>query len=147
MGEIPDPSAGRRGYRAVMSASPPRTSRPLLTSLLLGAALVAAVGVIGWLLLLFVKGTVVVVGWALGLALIAVPLLLARRIVGGHTGVERRQRLWTIAQAVAIGVALCAVAYFVGDHGWLLIVVPAAVVAVLRGARAVQAYREQRAVR
>ena len=130
-----------------MTASTPRASRPLLASLVLGAALVAAVGVVGWLLLLLVKGTVVVVGWALGLALIAVPLLLARRIVGGHTGAERRQRLWTIAQAVAIGVALCAIAYFVADHGWLLIVVPAAVIAVLRGARAVQAYREERAVR
>ena len=130
-----------------MTESPPRASRPLPASLVLGAALVAAVGVAGWLLLLLVKGTVVVVGWALGLALIAVPLLLAPRIVGGHTGVERRQRLWTIAQAVAIGVALCAVAFFVADHGWLLIVVPAAVVAVLRGVRAVQAYREERAVR
>ena len=130
-----------------MTASSPRASRPLLASLVLGAALVAAVGIAGWLLLLLVKGTVVVVSWALGLALIAVPLLLARRIVGGHTGVERRQRLWTIAQAVAIGATLCAIAYFVGDHGWLLIVVPAAAVAVLRGVRAVQAYREQRAVR
>jgi hypothetical protein len=130
-----------------MTASTPRASRPLLASLILGAALVAAVGVVGWLLLLLVKGTVVVVGWALGLALIAVPLLLARRLVGGHTGVERRQRLWTIAQAVAIGVALCAIAYFVDDHGWLLIVVPAAVIAVLRAARAVQARREERAVR
>ncbi|WP_029433268.1 hypothetical protein [Blastococcus sp. URHD0036] len=130
-----------------MSASPPRASRSLLASLVLGAALVAAVGVVGWLLLLLVKGTVVVVGWALGLALIALPLLLARRILGGHTGAERRQRLWTIAQAVAIGVALCAIAYFVGDHGWLLIVVPAAVIAVLRGVRGVQAYREERAVR
>jgi phosphatidylglycerophosphate synthase len=130
-----------------MTASTPRASRSLLASLVLGAALVAAVGVAGWLLLLLVKGTVVVVGWALGLALVAVPLLLARRIVRGHTGAERRQRLWTIAQAVAIGVALCAIAYFVDDHGWLLVVVPAAVVAALRGARAVQARREERAVR
>ena len=130
-----------------MTASAPRASRPLLASLVLGAALVAAVGVAGWLLLLLVKGTVVVVGWALGLALIAVPLLLARRIVGGHTGVERRQRLWTIGQAVAIGVALCAIAYFVADHGWLLVVVPAAVVAVLRGIHAVQERREGPAVR
>lgn len=124
-----------------------RPSRPLLASLVVGAALVAAVAVVGWLLLLFVKGTVVLVSWALGLALVIVPLLLARRIVGGHAGTERRQRLWTIAQAVALGVALCAIAYFVGDHGWLLIAVPAAVVAVLRIVRAVQARREQRAVR
>lgn len=130
-----------------MTGSTPRASRPLFTSLVLGAALVAAVGVAGWLLLLLVKGTVVVVGWALGLALIAVPLLLARRVVGGHVGAERRQRLLTIAQAVAIGMALCAIAYFVDDHGWLLVVVPAAVVAVLRAVHAVQARRGGRAVR
>ena len=122
-----------------------RTSRPLLASLLVGAGIVAAVGLVGWLLLLFVKGTVVLVSWALGLALVVLPLLLAPRILGGHTGVERRQRLWTIGQAVALGVALCAIAYFVGDHGWLLIAVPAAVVAVLRVVRAVQARRERRA--
>ena len=106
--------------------------RPLLPSLLLGAGFVAAVAVAGWLLLLFVKGTAVLVSYAIGIALIVVPLLLARRIVAGHTGVERRQRILTIAQAVAVGVVLCGIAYFVGRHGWLLIVVPAATVAVLR---------------
>ena len=124
-----------------------RTSRPLLASLLVGAGIVAAVGLVGWLLLLFVKGTVVLVSWALGLALVLLPLLLAHRILGGHSGVERRRRVWTIAQAVALGVALCAIAYFVGDHGWLLVAVPAAVVAVMRVVRAVQARRERRAVR
>jgi hypothetical protein len=123
-----------------------RTSRPLLASLLVGAGIVAAVGLVGWLLLLFVKGTVVLISWALGLALVVLPLLLARRILGGQTGVERRRRLWTIAQAVVLGVALCAIAYFVGDHGWLLIVVPAAVVAAMRVVRAVQTRRERRAV-
>ncbi|MGY1603876.1 hypothetical protein [Geodermatophilus sp. SYSU D00815] len=124
-----------------------RTHRSLTASLLVGAGVVAAVGLVGWLLLLFVKGTVVLVSWALGIALVVLPLLLARRILGGHTGAERRQRLWTIGQAVALGVALCAIAYFVGDHGWLLVAVPAAVVAVLRVVRAVQARRERRAVR
>ncbi|MGY1810664.1 hypothetical protein ACI8AF_25120 [Blastococcus sp. SYSU D00669] len=124
-----------------------RTNRPLLASLLVGAALVAAVGLVGWLLLLFVKGTVVLVSWALGIALVVLPLLFARRILAGHAGSERRERLWTLGQAVALGVALCAIAYFVGDHGWLLVAVPAAVVAVLRVVRAVQARRERRAVR
>jgi hypothetical protein len=123
-----------------------RTSRPLLASLLVGAGIVAAVGLVGWLLLLFVKGTVVLISWALGVALVVLPLLLARRILGGQTGVERRRRLWTIAQAVVLGVALCAIAYFVGDHGWLLIAVPAAVVAAMRVVRAVQTRRERRAV-
>jgi VIT1/CCC1 family predicted Fe2+/Mn2+ transporter len=115
---------------------------PRLTSLLVGAALVAAVALAGWLMLLFIKGTVVLISYAIGVALIVLPLLLVRRVVGGHTGVERRQRLGTVAQAVGLGVALCVVAYFVGQHGWLLIAVPAAVVAVLRIVSAVSARRQ-----
>src|SRR4051812_15076195 len=92
--------------------------RPLLPALILGAAVVAAVALAGWLLLLFVKGTVVLVSYAIGLALIVVPLLLAHRLVAGHTGAQRRQRIATIGQAVAIGVVLCVIAYFVGRHGW-----------------------------
>jgi hypothetical protein len=114
---------------------------PLLTSLLLGAALVAAVALAGWLLLLFVKGTVVLISYAIGIALVVLPLLLARRVLAGHSGAERRQRLGTIAQAVALGIALCVIAYFVGAHGWLLIAVPAAVVAGSRVLRAVTARR------
>jgi hypothetical protein len=115
---------------------------PRLTSLLVGAALVAAVALAGWLMLLFIKGTVVLISYAIGVALIVLPLLLVRRVVGGHTGVERRQRLGTVAQSVGLGVALCVVAYFVGQHGWLLIAVPAAVVAVLRIVSAVSAPRQ-----
>jgi hypothetical protein len=115
--------------------------RPLLPSLLAGAGLVAVVAVIGWMLLLFVKGTVVLVSYALGIALVVVPLLLAHRLVAGHTGSERWQRIGTIGQAVAIGVALCVIAHLVGQHGWLLIAVPAAVVAVTRLVHAVSARR------
>jgi hypothetical protein len=119
----------------------PVRRRPLLRSLILGAVLIAAVAVVGWMLLLFVKGTVVLISYALGIALIVLPLLLASRVISGHTGAERRQRIGTIGQAVALGVALCVVAYFVGLHGWLLIAVPAAVVAVSRVVHAVSARR------
>jgi hypothetical protein len=115
--------------------------RPLLASLVLGAALVAAVALAGWLMLLFVKGTVVVISYALGAALVVVPLLLAHRLIAGQTGQERRRRMGTIAQVVALGAVLCVIAYFVGQHGWLLVAIPAAVVAVLRLVRAVGARR------
>jgi hypothetical protein len=100
----------------------------LLPSLVLGAALAAAVAIVGWMLLLFVKGAVVVVAYALGGALIVVPLLVARRILAGHSGRERWQRVGTIAQVVVLGAVLCAVAHLLGRHGWLLIALPVAVV-------------------
>jgi hypothetical protein len=124
-------------------AAPVRTNRSLLASLLLAAGLVAAVGLVGWLLLLFVKGAVVLISWALGIALVVVPLLLAPRLLGGHTGRERRDRLATIAQVVLLGAVLCVLAYFVGAHGWLLIAVPAAAVAAMRLTAAVRGRRER----
>lgn len=128
-----------------MATPAPARSRALLPSLVVGAAIVGIVALAGWLLLLFVKGTVVLVSYGIGIALIVLPLLLAHRLVAGHSGPERRQRIGAIAQAVGIGVALCVIAYFVGRHGWLLIAVPAAVVAVLRVVHAVGA-RRRRAV-
>src|SRR3954454_3157462 len=117
------------------------SGRPLLASLVLGAVLVAAVALVGWGLLLFVKGTVVLISYALGIALVVLPLLFARRVVGQSTGAERRQRIATIGQVVGLGAVLCVIAYFVGEHGWLLIAVPAAAVAAMRVARAVAARR------
>jgi hypothetical protein len=122
----------------------PARSRALLPSLVVGAAIVGIVALAGWLLLLFVKGTVVLVSYGIGIALIVLPLLLAHRLVAGHTGPDRRHRIWVIAQAVGIGVALCVIAYFVGAHGWLLIAIPAAVVAVLRVMHGVTARRRAR---
>ena len=115
--------------------------RPLLRSLILGAAAVAAVALVGWLLLLFVKGTVVLISWVLGIALIVLPLLVARRVLAGHTGAGRWGRIRTIAEVVLLGAVLCVLAFFVGDHGWLLIAIPAAVVAALRVMHAVTARR------
>jgi hypothetical protein len=122
-------------------STPVHAHRSLMASLVLGAVVVAAVALIGWMLLLFVKGTVVLVSYALGIALVVLPLLLTHRLLAGTTGAERRQRIGTIAQVVAAGAALCVVAYFVGEHGWLLIAVPAAVVAALRLGRAVAVRR------
>lgn len=120
-------------------ATPVRVRRgALLPSLVLGAVVAAAVAIVGWLLLLFVKGAVVVVAYALGGALVLLPLLLARRLLAGHSGRERWQRVGTIAQVVAVGVVLCVVAHLLGQHGWLLVALPAAAVLagrLLRGVR------------
>jgi hypothetical protein len=123
-------AGGTRLPRTVPDMSTPVPARRgrLLPSLVLGAAVAAAVAIVGWMLLLFVKGAVVVVGYALGAALIALPLLLARRILAGHSGRERWQRVSTIAQVVVLGAVLCAVAHLLGQHGWLLVAVPVAVV-------------------
>ena len=75
-------------------------------------------------------------GYALGVALIVVPLLMARRIVAGRSGRERWRRVGTITEVVALGVALCVVAHLLGQHGWLLIALPAAAVLLARVARA-----------
>src|SRR3954465_15723848 len=83
------PTDGSSAYGLGMT-TPVRARRSaLLPSLVLAAALAAAVAIAGWLLLLFVKGTVVLISYALGIALVVVPLLLAHRIVAGHTGSER----------------------------------------------------------
>jgi hypothetical protein len=115
--------------------------KALLPSLVVGAVLAAAVAIVGWLLLLLVKGAVVLVGYALGIGLVVVPLLLARRILAGHSGRERWQRIGTIAEVVALGAALCVVAHLLGDHGWLLVALPAAAVLLVRLTRDVRGRR------
>jgi hypothetical protein len=115
-----------------MASPVPTDRRPLLSSLVLGAVVVGAVALVGWLLLLFVKGTVVLISYALGIALVVLPLLLAHRLLKGHTGSERWRRVGSIATAVGLGAALIVIAHLVGQHGWLLVVVPVAVVLVLR---------------
>jgi phosphatidylserine synthase len=124
-------------------ATPVRARRPLLPSLILGAVVVGAVALLGWLLLLFVKGTVVLISYAVGAALIVLPLLLAHRVLAGHTGSERWHRVGTLAEAVGLGVALVVIAHLVGDHGWLLVAIPAAVVAALRVVHVISTRRQQ----
>lgn len=115
-----------------MSTPVRRRRGALLPSLLAGAVLAAAVAVVGWLLLLFVKGAVVVVGYALGAALVLVPLLVARRVLAGTAGRERWRRIGTIAEVVVLGAVLVVVAHLLGQHGWLLVALPAAAVLLAR---------------
>ena len=103
-----------------------------VSSVVVTAVAVAAAALVGWLLLLMLKGIVVLGTYALGIALIVVPLLLARRVVSGTRGRDRRRRILGIAAAVAAGVVLCAVANLVDDHGWLLVAIPAGVILVER---------------
>ena len=132
-----------------MNAMQPRADtrprrRSVLPALLLTCLVGAAVALVGWLLLLFVKGTVVVIAYALGIAMIVVPLLLTRRLLRGHPGPEKRERLVTIATVVLLGAVLCVVAHLVGDHGWLLIVIPVVAVAVMRAGSAIGERRSAR---
>lgn len=111
--------------------------------------LVAAAALVGWVLLLFVKGIVVVLCYAVGAALIVVPLLMARRALSGHQGGERWRRMRDLATAVLVGAALIVTGYFVAQHGWLLIAVPAGLIAVSRladGATRKLPWRRRRAV-
>jgi uncharacterized membrane protein HdeD (DUF308 family) len=114
----------------------PARRRALGPALLATCLLAAAVAVVGWLLLLLLKGTVVLVAYALGIAMIAVPLLLARRLLTGRPREEKRERALTLATVVALGAALCVTAHLVGEHGWLLIVLPVAAILATRGVRA-----------
>jgi hypothetical protein len=115
--------------------------RPLLPSLVLGALAVGVVALAGWLMLLFIKGTVVLISYALGAALVVVPLLVAPRVLAGSRGRERWQRVATIAEVVACGAALCVVAHLLGRHGWLLVVLPAAAVLLARLTRGARGRR------
>lgn len=124
-----------------------RRDGSVVRQLVLPVVFVAAAALVGWLLLLLIKGIVVVVTYALGGALIVVPLVMARRLVGDRTGRERWRRVSTIAATVLLGVALLAVAHLLSLHGWLLIVIPAALVGLDRVVDAVSGWRERRAVR
>jgi hypothetical protein len=100
----------------------------VFTSLLAPVLLVAAVGVIGWLLLITVKWLIITLLIAFGVGLIVAPFLAGRRIIGPATGSARVQRVVQLATAVLLGVALIVLAAVVAHHGWLLIVVPALIV-------------------
>jgi hypothetical protein len=87
-----------------------RNSQPSVFSSLLGpVVLVAAAGLVGWLLLETVKWLIVTLLIAVGVALVVVPFFAGRRILGASVGPDRRHRQVQLATA-------------------LLIVVPAAVI-------------------
>src|SRR4051794_36431750 len=114
----------------------PRRRRALAPSLLATCLAAAGVAVVGWLLLLLLKGTVVLLAYALGIAMIVVPLLLARRLLTGRPRDEKRERVATLGTVVAVGAVLCVTAHLVDDHGWLLIVLPVAAILLSRVVRA-----------
>ena len=115
--------------------------RSQLSTVAVPVAVAAVVALAGWLLLLFVKGAVVLTTYVLGGALVVVPLLLARRLVGDRRGKARLRRIAWIAAAVVLGGWLVLVARVVSDHGWLLVVVPAVVVGGLRLSASVRGRR------
>jgi hypothetical protein len=101
-------------------------------SLLAPVVLVAIAGVIGWVLLVTIKWLVVTLLIAFGAALILVPFFVGGRLLGASVGADRRHRQLQLATAVLLGIALLVLGFVVHRHGWLLIVVPAAVVLVGR---------------
>jgi hypothetical protein len=121
-----------------------RGNRSVATSIAVPVVLVAVAALVGWLLLLLVKGIVVILCYAVGAALIVVPLLMARRLLAGHTGRDRWRRVGDLLTAVVIGAALIVTGYFVTRHGWLLVAVPAGLIAVSRIGDRFGALRERR---
>jgi len=110
-----------------------RDPQPSVFASLLGPVLfVAIAGILGWILLVTIKWLVVVLLIAIGIALIVVPIAAGRRIVGPTVGEIRRHRIGQLATAVLLGFALIVLAIVVAHHGWLLIVVPVAVVLIGR---------------
>ncbi len=106
--------------------------RSVVASLLAPVVIVAVAGVIGWILLETVKWLVVTLLFAFGVALIVVPFAAGRRILGASVGADRRHRTVQLATAALLGASLIVLAVVVSHHGWLLIVVPAAIVLIGR---------------
>ena len=125
-------------------ATQDRDDRSVVRQLVVPVVFVAVAALVGWILLELIKGIVVLGTYAIGGALIVVPLVMARRLVGDRHGTEQWQRIAAVAGVVLAGVALLAVAHLMGQHGWLLIVVPAAIVAI---DRVVDRVTERRALR
>ena len=106
-----------------------RSSQSSVFGSLLGpVVLVAIAGVVGWILLVTVKWLIVTLLIAFGVALIVVPFFVGGRILGASAGPDRRHRQLQLATAVLLGIALLVLGFVVHRHGWLLIVVPAAVI-------------------
>ena len=110
-----------------------RDPQPSVFASLLGPVIfVAVAGIVGWILLYTIKWLVVVLLFAIGIALIVVPIAAGSRIVGPTVGAVRRHRIGQLATAVLLGFALIVLAIVVAHHGWLLIVVPVAIVLIGR---------------
>lgn len=126
------------------SPAPATPERSVLRQLAVPIVLAASAALIGWVLLTMIKGIVVLATYALGGALILVPLLMAPRLVRGHAGADKWRRIAAIAGVVVVGVGLVVVAHFLHEHGWLLIAVPAALVLLVRAIDGVLEWRDRR---
>ena len=76
--------------------------------------------------------------YALGVVLVAGPLLVGRRALGLRTGPARWRRAGALAGVVALGVLLCFLAHLVARHGWLLVALPVGALVAQRGIAAVR---------
>lgn len=99
-------------------------------SLFVPVVLVAVVALVGWGLLAIAKGIVVSVTYAVGIALVVVTVVLTPRLLRGRTGRARLRRIGSLVAAVVLGALLILAAHEVSRRGWLLIAIPAAVVAI-----------------
>jgi cation transport ATPase len=124
------PEAHHRRMSTFSSGRSSGGQRSVFASLLAPVVLVAVAGLVGWLILVSIKWLFVTLMIAFGVALIIVPFVAGRRILGSSTGDVRARRTAQLATAVALGVALIVLGIVVAHHGWLLIVVPAVVVLV-----------------
>lgn len=109
-----------------------RSNDSVLGTLAVPVVLVAIAAFVGWILLELIKGVIVAATYAVGIALVVVPLLLSPRLMRDRQGRERWRRLGAIVTAVLVGVALVVIAGLLRRHGWLLIVIPVALVAISR---------------
>ncbi|MHB8452759.1 MAG: hypothetical protein ACYDAQ_20235 [Mycobacteriales bacterium] len=131
------------------SEAAPRSERPgsLWTELVVPIVLVAVAALVGWLLLELVKGVIVTVGYAVGAALIVVPLLVGRRALARVQRPERWHRLGVLVSVAAVGVGLVVAAHLLSRDGWLLIAIPAGLVALSRLADRLARWRHRRGAR
>jgi hypothetical protein len=127
-----------------MTTSPSDSTRSFMSALAVPVVAALVVAAVGWLLWTLLTGVLVAVTYVIGAVLVLVPLLLFKRLVGERTGRERLERIGSVVATVLLGVALLAVANLVSRHGWLLIVVPAAVVFVPRLVAGLQGRRAER---
>jgi hypothetical protein len=130
------------GARTVGCMASPEKNRALTSAIAVPVVAALVVAAIGWALWQLLTGILVLTTYVIGGLLVVLPLLLWKKLVGDRAGRERIERIGSIVATVLLGVALLFIANLVSRHGWLLIVVPAAVVLVPRLIAGLRAQRE-----
>lgn len=115
---------------ATPTRNPHEDENSVFGSLFVPVVLVAIVALVGWALFAFAKGIVVAIAYAVGVALVVVTALLTPRLLRGRTGRARWRRIGSLVAAVALGALLIVAAHEISRRGWLLVAIPAAVVAI-----------------